>query len=169
MAKQAGVPQKALAVQTVRRQLGLTQASLARLIGVHPMTVSRWERGELVLGRWHQCLLDALLWSQPRANLEQRLTEPHTDPVMILAHLLSDSIQTTDQTRQSTAPSVTLIPSVASPSRQPLRTQPLSAPPTRASLPLPASTPPILLPPAPDKSVSRFSLLEVDDDPDDAT
>jgi transcriptional regulator with XRE-family HTH domain len=32
----------------IRRVAGVTQAQLAREIGVDPMTVSRWERGERV-------------------------------------------------------------------------------------------------------------------------
>ena len=40
---------EAAAVLQVRRQLGITQSALARLIGVHPMTVSRWERDDMRL------------------------------------------------------------------------------------------------------------------------
>ena len=32
-------------VIAIRRSLGLTQAQLAQLLGVHPLTVSKWERG----------------------------------------------------------------------------------------------------------------------------
>lgn len=32
-------------VRRIRERLGLTQAELAARIGVHTMTVSRWERG----------------------------------------------------------------------------------------------------------------------------
>jgi DNA-binding transcriptional regulator YiaG len=32
-------------VVRIRRKLEVTQAGLAELLGVHPMTVSRWERG----------------------------------------------------------------------------------------------------------------------------
>ena len=34
-------------VQRLRRRLRLTQAALARKIGVHALTVSRWERGQV--------------------------------------------------------------------------------------------------------------------------
>ncbi len=34
-------------VRRVRRQLGLTQGEFAERIGVHLVTVSRWERGEM--------------------------------------------------------------------------------------------------------------------------
>jgi len=33
------------AVKRLREQLGLTQPELAKEIGVHPITVSRWETG----------------------------------------------------------------------------------------------------------------------------
>ena len=32
-------------VANIRSSLGLTQAQLAQLLGVHPLTVSKWERG----------------------------------------------------------------------------------------------------------------------------
>lgn len=34
-------------VVAIRESLGLTQAQLAQLLGVHPLTVSKWERGVL--------------------------------------------------------------------------------------------------------------------------
>jgi transcriptional regulator with XRE-family HTH domain len=34
-------------VREVRTKLGLTQVQLASLLGVHPLTVSKWERGTL--------------------------------------------------------------------------------------------------------------------------
>ncbi len=34
-------------VSALRRSLGLTQRELAELVGAHPMTVSKWERGVL--------------------------------------------------------------------------------------------------------------------------
>ena len=33
-------------IQNVRKQLGLNQVQFAQLAGVHPITVSKWERGE---------------------------------------------------------------------------------------------------------------------------
>jgi DNA-binding transcriptional regulator YiaG len=35
------------AVREVRRELQLSQSDFARLVGVTPNTVARWERGEL--------------------------------------------------------------------------------------------------------------------------
>jgi transcriptional regulator with XRE-family HTH domain len=46
-------------VLDTRTRLGLTQVQLANLIGVHPLTVSKWERGVLAPSP-HQ---DALLGS----------------------------------------------------------------------------------------------------------
>jgi DNA-binding transcriptional regulator YiaG len=34
-------------VQRLRRRLGVTQVELAARLGVHPLTVSRWERGQV--------------------------------------------------------------------------------------------------------------------------
>lgn len=34
-------------VAAVRTGLGMTQAQLGQLLGVHPLTVSKWERGQL--------------------------------------------------------------------------------------------------------------------------
>ena len=46
-------------VATTRRELGVTQAELAQMLGVHPMTVSKWERGELAPKPWERAMLDA--------------------------------------------------------------------------------------------------------------
>jgi putative transcriptional regulator len=40
-------------VRAIRDRLGLTQEQLAQLLGVHPLTVSKWERGLLKLSN-HQ-------------------------------------------------------------------------------------------------------------------
>jgi DNA-binding XRE family transcriptional regulator len=34
-------------VRRVRQRLGVTQGELAQMLGVHPVTVSKWERGAL--------------------------------------------------------------------------------------------------------------------------
>ena len=47
-------------VVTIRRRAGLTQTRLARLLGVHPITVSKWERGLLAPGARQLALLRAL-------------------------------------------------------------------------------------------------------------
>ncbi len=47
--------------RSVRLRLGLTQAAFAELIGVHPMTVSRWERGVLTPNRRQLAILRTLV------------------------------------------------------------------------------------------------------------
>ncbi len=37
----------ATAIKRIRTTLGLTQGQIAELLGVHPLTVSKWERGLL--------------------------------------------------------------------------------------------------------------------------
>jgi molybdate transport system regulatory protein len=49
-----------LDVATIRRRAGLTQVRLARLLGVHPITVSKWERGLLAPSARQRALLAAL-------------------------------------------------------------------------------------------------------------
>jgi len=41
----------------VRERLGLNQTQLAQLLGVHPLTVSKWERGLLTPSSHHETLL----------------------------------------------------------------------------------------------------------------
>jgi putative transcriptional regulator len=41
----------------VRNSLGLTQAAFGKLLGVHSLTVSRWERGGLVPSAYHVDLM----------------------------------------------------------------------------------------------------------------
>ena len=47
-------------VRSLRRRAGLTQIGLAELVGVHPITVSKWERGVLEPNRHQVALLRAL-------------------------------------------------------------------------------------------------------------
>jgi transcriptional regulator with XRE-family HTH domain len=152
----------AAAVTSLRRQLGLTQQSLARLLGVHPMTVSAWERDKLRLTSWQRSLVAALLLSQPRANLEQRLKDSESNPILVLAHLLSDGIRPS----ALTVPSVPFLPSPTPPPSPPGRAQRLPARPSATpSLPTPPAPLP-LLPPVPVES-TRFSLLEIDEPSED--
>lgn len=57
-------------VARVRRRAGLTQVRLARLLGVHSMTVSKWERG-LLLPTAHQRTLLAALGADARGRSVQ--------------------------------------------------------------------------------------------------
>ena len=152
----------AAAVTSLRRQLGITQQSLARLLGVHPQTVSAWERDKLRLTGWQRSLVAALLLSQPRANLEQRLKDSESNPILVLAHLLSDGIRPSTLT----VPSVPFLPSPPSPPTPPGRARRLPARPATTPA-LPTSPAPLpLLPPVPVES-TRFSLLEIDEPSED--
>jgi transcriptional regulator with XRE-family HTH domain len=153
----------AAAVTSLRRQLGLTQQSLARLLGVHAMTVSAWERDKLRLTTWQRSLVAALLLSQPRANLEQRLKDSESNPILVLAHLLSDGIRPS----ALTVASVPFLPSPPAPAPTPPgRARRLPATPaTTPALPTPPAPLP-LLPPVPVES-TRFSLLEIDEPSED--
>lgn len=44
-------------VQNVRKRLNLTQAQFGQLFGIHPMTVSKWERGELSPSDYQKALM----------------------------------------------------------------------------------------------------------------
>ena len=151
------------AVAEVRQRLGITQVALARLIGVHPMTISRWERDELRVGHWHRQLLIALVSAQPRDNLEQRLSETSSNPVLVLAHLLSDSIAPNEAPRSPFVP-----PPPPPPLRLPASRQATAAASRRLSgtaleLAQAQAQPRPSIPPVPDESVTRFSLLDTDD------
>ncbi|MFH1748333.1 MAG: helix-turn-helix domain-containing protein [Planctomycetota bacterium] len=49
----------AAAVIEVRLKLDLTQVQLASLLGVHPLTVSKWERGLLSPTPYQSAILDS--------------------------------------------------------------------------------------------------------------
>ncbi len=54
------VRRSGLDVARIRRRAALTQSRLARLLGVHPITISKWERGLLQPSARQQALLRAL-------------------------------------------------------------------------------------------------------------
>ena len=152
----------AAAVTEIRKRLGITQVALARLCGVHPMTVSRWERNDLQVGPWHRQLLLALVSAQPRDNLEQRLSDANSNPVLILAHLLSDSIS------PNASQHLPFVPPPSPPLRLPASRQTTAVASRRLSgtaleLAQAQAQPRRSIPPVPDESVTRFSLLDTDD------
>ena len=53
----------------LRRRLGFSQVQLAQLLGVHPLTVSKWERG-LLSPSDHQSALLASFAKARKANRE---------------------------------------------------------------------------------------------------
>lgn len=48
------------AMQLARKKLGLTQVEYAILLGVHPITVSKWERGHAEPTSWQYCIARSL-------------------------------------------------------------------------------------------------------------
>ena len=79
-----------VSVRTIRDQLGYTQARLSALLGVHALTVSRWERGSLF--PTPECI--RLLHAVERAlaldlTLPTRLRQIGSDPIRELAAILS--------------------------------------------------------------------------------
>jgi|1185.fasta_scaffold161790_3 putative transcriptional regulator len=46
-------------LQRLREKLGLSQVQLAQLLGVHPLTVSKWERGVLAPTPHQNALLES--------------------------------------------------------------------------------------------------------------
>jgi transcriptional regulator with XRE-family HTH domain len=57
-------------LKAIRRDLGLTQAQVARLLGVHPNTVACWERDVKPIGKPLMV----------QATLRQRLPRPPAPP-----------------------------------------------------------------------------------------
>jgi DNA-binding transcriptional regulator YiaG len=56
------------AVRELRRELELSQSEFARLIGVAPNTVARWERGELGMRSTTARLIELLTTKKPKAG-----------------------------------------------------------------------------------------------------
>lgn len=52
--------ERAERVRAAREILGTNQAVAAQLIGVHAVTLSRWECGVLAIPHWHLALLEVL-------------------------------------------------------------------------------------------------------------
>jgi DNA-binding transcriptional regulator YiaG len=52
-------------VRKIRKRLGLSQVAFARLVGVHEVTVSRWEHGVLAIREPTAKLLRLLLGQAP--------------------------------------------------------------------------------------------------------
>jgi transcriptional regulator with XRE-family HTH domain len=61
-------------IKTIREALGMSQVKFASLLGVHPLTVSRWERGEVTPDGATARLLEAL---------EQGLQKKKPEPDMV--------------------------------------------------------------------------------------
>ena len=47
------------AIRNIRKVLGLTQTQLGQLLGIHSLTVSKWERGVLTPSPYQMAMLDS--------------------------------------------------------------------------------------------------------------
>jgi DNA-binding transcriptional regulator YiaG len=56
------------AVRDLRRDLGLSQSEFARLVGVAPNSVARWERGELGMRPTTARLIELLVTKKLRRS-----------------------------------------------------------------------------------------------------
>jgi len=74
----------------LRQRLGLSQSAFARLLGVHAMTVSKWERGVLKPGAHQQRLLQALARAPERPRGRGKAGE---DPLRLLSELLGEAYE----------------------------------------------------------------------------
>lgn len=59
-------------VKRIRRRLGLSQAALAKRMGVHWMTPSRWERGTVKITKPVEIALRALLDAELRSGRKKK-------------------------------------------------------------------------------------------------
>jgi putative transcriptional regulator len=57
----------------IRKNLGLNQAELAQLLGVHGMTVSKWERGVLHPNPYQASLLERFGVAAEKRNFQNQL------------------------------------------------------------------------------------------------
>ena len=78
-------------VRQLRLRLGLGQADFARLMGVHTMTVSKWERKVLTPNDHQRGLLRALGVAAERGLRASASDEAKFDPLRFLAEALSQA------------------------------------------------------------------------------
>ena len=71
----------------LRQRLGLSQSDFADLLGVHAMTVSKWERGVAKPSVHQQRVLKALA----RAPEREKGAKGARDPLRLLSELLGDA------------------------------------------------------------------------------
>ena len=60
-------------VLAVREGLGLSQAQLAQLLGVHPLTVSKWERGLLTPSSHQETLLGSFRKAAKKPDIGEQV------------------------------------------------------------------------------------------------
>ncbi len=63
-------------IRSTRQALFLTQAGLGVLVGVHAVTVSKWERGKLQPSPWMGALLSALHFTSLTMSRDVRTQVP---------------------------------------------------------------------------------------------
>src|SRR5436190_18167911 len=80
----------ALNVKAIRARLGVSQSELARLVGAHAMTVSKWERGVLKPSEHQARLLRAFRGAADR-GVSVRERGKRGDPVRFISDLLAHS------------------------------------------------------------------------------
>ena len=61
------------AIRQIRRGIGLTQGQLAQLLGVHPLTISKWERGLLSPSRHQEDLLRSFRKARGQEDLGETI------------------------------------------------------------------------------------------------
>jgi len=78
------------ALSRLRQRLDLSQAAFAKLLGVHAMTVSKWERGVLKPRAHQQRLLKALARAPERPKGAGKGAQ---DPLRLLSELLGEAYE----------------------------------------------------------------------------
>jgi molybdopterin-binding protein len=82
-------------IKALRGSLGLSQPRLAQLLGVHAMTVSKWERGVLAPNAHQRRILNAFRGAAER-GVRVGARSRRTDPVRFLSDLLLHAQGETD-------------------------------------------------------------------------
>lgn len=60
-------------INIVRKQLTLGQSEFGQLFGVHPMTVSKWERGVLSPNAYQEALMNDFKIAASNQNVKKKL------------------------------------------------------------------------------------------------
>ena len=63
----------AKSILQVRNKLNLTQAQFGQLLGSHPMTVSKWERGELMPSDYQTALIQQFFAAAKEKEVQENL------------------------------------------------------------------------------------------------
>lgn len=72
-------------IARLRRQLGLNQVQFAELFGVHPITVSKWERNILVPNGYQKTLMISFMRASKDAGTKNKLPEILTGDGLVAA------------------------------------------------------------------------------------